>query len=126
MKPRPGSVETGATILGAHVEGPFINEARIGAHELKVLQASAPNGFKDFKDVYGFEGETPEAQKKLSEEDLHCVKIITCAPELEGVMEAIPDLVKAGITVSVGKYFNANWLVRTSCRMCRLFYLPAD
>ncbi|KAK3814477.1 MAG: hypothetical protein J3Q66DRAFT_346568 [Benniella sp.] len=102
LKPRPGSVATGATILGAHVEGPFINEARIGAHELKVLQASAPNGFKDFKDVYGFEGETPEAQKKLSEEDLHCVKIITCAPELEGVMEAIPDLVKAGITVSVG------------------------
>ncbi|KAG0354880.1 hypothetical protein BGZ54_001438 [Gamsiella multidivaricata] len=102
LKPRPGSVETGATILGAHVEGPFINEARIGAHELKVLQASAPNGYKDFKDVYGFEGETPEAQKKLSEEDLHCVKIITCAPELEGVMDSIPDLVKAGITVSVG------------------------
>lgn len=103
LKPRPGSAETGATVLGAHVEGPFINEARIGAHELKVLQASAPNGYQDFKDVYGFEGETPEAQKKLSEEDLQCVKIITCAPELEGVMETIPDLVKAGITVSVGK-----------------------
>ncbi|KAI8345787.1 hypothetical protein B0O80DRAFT_520154 [Mortierella sp. GBAus27b] len=93
---------SGATVLGAHVEGPFINEARIGAHELKVLQASAPNGYEDFKAVYGFEGETPEAQKKLSEEDLQSVKIITCAPELEGVMEAIPDLVKAGITVSVG------------------------
>ncbi|KAF9984478.1 putative N-acetylglucosamine-6-phosphate deacetylase [Modicella reniformis] len=101
LKPRLGSAATGATILGAHVEGPFISEARIGAHELKVLQASAPNGYKDFKDVYGFEGETPEAQKKLSEQDLQCVKIITCAPELDGVMESIPDLVKAGITVSV-------------------------
>ncbi|KAF9212953.1 hypothetical protein BGZ59_006097, partial [Podila verticillata] len=74
------------------------HQARIGAHELKVLQASAKNGYKDFKDVYGFEGETPEAQKKLSEEDLHSVKIITCAPELDGIMDSIPDLVRAGIT----------------------------
>ncbi|KAF9557823.1 hypothetical protein EC968_007425 [Mortierella alpina] len=103
LKPRAGSAKTGATILGAHVEGPFINEARIGAHELKVLQASAKNGYKDFKDVYGFEGATPEAQKILTEEHLNSVKIITCAPELEGIMEAIPDLVKAGITVSVAE-----------------------
>ncbi|KAG0005553.1 putative N-acetylglucosamine-6-phosphate deacetylase [Entomortierella chlamydospora] len=102
LKPRAGSAKTGATVLGAHVEGPFINKARHGAHELGVLQASAHNGYKDFKNVYGFEGETPEAQKKLSEEDLNCVKIITCAPELDGVMGTIPDLVKAGITVSVG------------------------
>ncbi|KAF9408858.1 putative N-acetylglucosamine-6-phosphate deacetylase, partial [Podila epigama] len=102
LKPRSGSAATGATVLGAHVEGPFINEARIGAHELKVLQANAKNGYKDFKKVYGFEGDTPEAQKQLSEKDLHSVKIITCAPELEGVMDSIPDLVRAGITVSVG------------------------
>ncbi|KAF9106655.1 hypothetical protein BGX29_008804 [Mortierella sp. GBA35] len=102
LKPRPGSSDLGACILGAHVEGPFINEARVGAHELKVLQASAKNGYLDFKNVYGFEGDTPEAQRKLGEEDLHSVKIITCAPELDGVMDSIPDLVKAGITVSVG------------------------
>ncbi|KAG0063102.1 hypothetical protein BGZ89_010143 [Linnemannia elongata] len=102
LKPRPGSSDSGASILGAHVEGPFINEARVGAHELKVLQASAKNGFQDFKNVYGFEGDTPEAQRKLNEENLQSVKIITCAPELDGVMESIPDLVKAGITVSVG------------------------
>src|SRR5690554_3213194 len=103
--PRAGSAKTGATMLGAHVEGPFINEARIGAHELKVLQASANNGYKDFKDVYGLEGATPEAQKKLSEENRNSVKIITIAPELDGIMDSIPDLVKAGITVSVGKRF---------------------
>lgn len=91
-------------MLGAHVEGPFINEARIGAHELKVLQASAKNGYADFKDVYGLEGETPEAQNKLSHDNQNSVKIITCAPELEGIMESIPDLVKAGITVSVGTF----------------------
>ncbi|KAF9909234.1 hypothetical protein BX616_011249 [Lobosporangium transversale] len=102
LKLRAGSAETGATILGAHVEGPFINKARIGAHELKVLQASANDGYKNFKEVYGLEGETPEAQRKLSDKDLNCIKIITCAPELEGVMDTIPDLVKAGITVSVG------------------------
>ncbi|KAF9439197.1 putative N-acetylglucosamine-6-phosphate deacetylase [Entomortierella beljakovae] len=102
LKPRAGSVETGATIIGAHVEGPFINKARHGAHELKVLQASANNGYMDFKDVYGFECDTPEAQRILSDEDLAGVKIVTCAPELEGVMDSIPDLVKAGITISIG------------------------
>ncbi|KAF9900720.1 putative N-acetylglucosamine-6-phosphate deacetylase [Linnemannia zychae] len=102
LKPRPGSSESGASILGAHVEGPFINEARVGAHERRVLQASANSGYQDFKNVYGFEGGTPEEQRQLSDRDLHSVKIITCAPELEGVMESIPDLVKAGITVSVG------------------------
>ncbi|KAK3838797.1 MAG: hypothetical protein J3R72DRAFT_370445 [Linnemannia gamsii] len=102
LKPRPGSSDSGASILGAHVEGPFINEARVGAHERKVLQASASNGYHDFKSVYGLEGATPEEQRKLNDEDLHSVKIITCAPELDGVMESIPDLVKAGITVSIG------------------------
>ncbi|KAG0320088.1 hypothetical protein BGZ97_000781 [Linnemannia gamsii] len=102
LKPREGSAKTGATMLGAHVEGPFINEARIGAHELKVLQASAKNGYADFKDVYGFEGETPEAQNKLTQQNQNSVKIITCAPELDGIMDSIPDLAKAGIVVSVG------------------------
>ncbi|KAF9584028.1 hypothetical protein BGW38_007820 [Lunasporangiospora selenospora] len=102
LKPKAGSAKSGATVLGAHVEGPFINKARHGAHELKVLQASSKNGYKDFKDVYGLEGETAEDQMKLSKEDLNSVKIITLAPELEGVMDSIPDLVKAGITVSVG------------------------
>ncbi|KAG0371609.1 putative N-acetylglucosamine-6-phosphate deacetylase [Mortierella sp. AD032] len=102
LKPRPGSSDSGASILGAHVEGPFINEARVGAHERKVLQASASNGYNDFKSVYGLEGATPEEQRKLNDEDLHSVKIITCAPELDGVMASIPDLVKAGITVSIG------------------------
>lgn len=92
-------------MLGAHVEGPFINEARIGAHELKVLQASAKSGYSDFKEVYGLEGSTPEEQFKLTQENQNSVKIITCAPELEGIMDSIPDLVKAGITVSVGKFF---------------------
>ncbi|KAF9978633.1 hypothetical protein BGZ73_001285 [Actinomortierella ambigua] len=102
LKPRAGSATSGATVLGAHVEGPFINEARIGAHELKVLQNSAKRGYEDFKNVYGLEGATPEDQAELTKKSQNSVKIITCAPELEGIMDSIPDLVKAGITVSVG------------------------
>ncbi|KAG0307003.1 putative N-acetylglucosamine-6-phosphate deacetylase, partial [Dissophora globulifera] len=48
------------------------------------------------------QGETPEEQNKLTKENQSSVKIITCAPELEGIMDSIPDLVKSGITVSVG------------------------
>ncbi|KAF9576874.1 hypothetical protein BGW38_008101, partial [Lunasporangiospora selenospora] len=69
---------------------------------LKVLQANATNGFEDFKAVYGFEGKTPEAQAELTKKSQNSVCIITCAPELDGIMETIPDLVKCGITVSVG------------------------
>ncbi|KAG1442157.1 hypothetical protein G6F56_011186 [Rhizopus delemar] len=70
---RPGSVSTGATILGAHIEGPFIALEKKGAHNPEVLR-DAKNGIKDLDEAYG-----PELKKGKE-----AVRIITMAPEIEG------------------------------------------
>lgn len=88
---RKGSATGGAEILGAHVEGPFISVLKKGAHKQAVFK-DAKNGIKDFDEVYG-----PELLKGNK-----AVSIITMAPEIDGVCDAIPDLVARGITISMG------------------------
>ncbi|KAI8063028.1 hypothetical protein BDF21DRAFT_347401 [Thamnidium elegans] len=85
------SATGGAEILGAHVEGPFISVLKKGAHKQAVFK-DAKNGIKDFDEVYG-----PELLKGNK-----AVSIITMAPEIDGVCDAIPDLVARGITISMG------------------------
>ncbi|KAI9471866.1 MAG: hypothetical protein EXX96DRAFT_597075 [Benjaminiella poitrasii] len=85
------SAKGGAAILGAHVEGPFISVLKKGAHNQDVFR-TAKNGIEDFDAAYGSE------LKKGCE----AVSIITVAPEIEGVCDAIPDLVARGITVAMG------------------------
>lgn len=79
-----------ADCLGLHLEGPFINLTKAGAHNRDVLKI-APNGYKDMEAVY--------TSSLLNSGK---VKIITCAPELQGVMSSIPDLTKRDIIVSIG------------------------
>ncbi|XP_050420351.1 N-acetylglucosamine-6-phosphate deacetylase [Adelges cooleyi] len=76
--------ELGAAILGAHVEGPFISEHKLGAHNItntKTLEQTS------MTDTYG---------------SLENISIVTMAPELEGSMAAIKMLAEKGIVVSVG------------------------
>nr|CAG8558580.1 9178_t:CDS:2 [Entrophospora candida] len=87
--PRKGNLKNGAEILGSHVEGPFITPEKCGVHEkykFKVLS----NGFSDLENTYG------------SENIRNSIKLITVAPEVEGVLDNIERLVKSGITVSIG------------------------
>ncbi|CAO3596815.1 unnamed protein product [Absidia cylindrospora] len=88
---RKGSAEGGSEILGAHIEGPFISIEKKGAHKQQVFR-NAKNGIADFDLAYG--SELKKGNKAVS--------IITMAPEIEGVTEAIPDLVARGITVAMG------------------------
>lgn len=75
----------GAETLGIHLEGPYINVARRGAHEPAWLRM--PN-----------EDET-EAFLELAHGYL---RLITIAPELPGALAMIDRLVAAGVTVSIG------------------------
>ncbi|CAG8473306.1 21216_t:CDS:2 [Dentiscutata erythropus] len=76
---------------GVHVEGPFIMPSKRGAHEESHLRV-ASSGFSDFAMVYGLNSEGKD----------QIVKIVTVAPEVEGVLDSVEDLVRAGITVSLG------------------------
>jgi N-acetylglucosamine-6-phosphate deacetylase len=74
-----------AKILGVHLEGPFLNYAKRGAHPAEYL---LPLTLDNVKRVLG------------DYQDL--VKLITLAPELDKTGKIIPFLRKQGITVSLG------------------------
>lgn len=73
--------ERGARVIGVNAEGPFLSEAKRGAHKPEYLKL-------------------PDADFLLKHKDV--VKLTTIAPELEGAMEAIRKLTANGIRVSAG------------------------
>ncbi|XP_023725397.1 N-acetylglucosamine-6-phosphate deacetylase isoform X2 [Cryptotermes secundus] len=85
LKIRPGGPE-GAAILGAHLEGPFINVNKKGAHPAQYIQ-DMDRGLDSLQDVYG---------------SIENVRIVTLAPELNNAVDIIEELTKRGITVSLG------------------------
>ena len=74
-----------AKILGVHLEGPFLNFQKRGAHPAEYL---LPLTLENVKQVLG--------------DYAHVVKVITLAPELDTTDEVIPFLHSLGITVSLG------------------------
>lgn len=77
--------QEGAEPLGIHLEGPYINERRRGAHLPSWLRA--PNA--------------DETARVLALTDGH-LRIVTLAPELPGASQMIRQLVDAGVRVSIG------------------------
>ena len=75
----------GAKILGVHLEGPFLNSQKRGAHPAEYL---LPLTIDQVKRVLG--------------DYAHVVKVITLAPELDSTGEVIPYLRSLGIIVSLG------------------------
>jgi N-acetylglucosamine-6-phosphate deacetylase len=74
-----------AQILGVHLEGPFLNPEKRGAHPEEYL---LPLTIDNIKRVLG--------------DNANIVKILTLAPELDPSGEVIPYLRSLGITVSLG------------------------
>jgi N-acetylglucosamine-6-phosphate deacetylase len=79
--PPPGS--RGATGLGLHLEGPFLNPAKRGAHNPAHLRLPAVNAIADWSVENG-------------------VRLVTLAPELPGALEVIRALRERGVVVSAG------------------------
>jgi N-acetylglucosamine-6-phosphate deacetylase len=77
--------KTGSQILGVHLEGPFLNYQKRGAHPAEYL---LPLTIEEVKRVLG--------------DYAQIIKIITLAPELDPTGEVIPYLRSKGITVSLG------------------------
>ncbi|XP_031628897.1 N-acetylglucosamine-6-phosphate deacetylase [Contarinia nasturtii] len=78
--------DSGANILGVHLEGPFIDRSKKGAHELECIR-DFDNGISTVLETYG---------------SLDNVAIITLAPEKQNALEVIEELTARNITVSVG------------------------
>ena len=77
-----GADSAGAAVLGAHIEGPFLNPNYRGAHDPDCLAL-------------------PELEKVRALLELPPA-VVTLAPELPGALGAIRGLTSAGVTVSAG------------------------
>ena len=83
--PAGESSKAEARILGAHLEGPFLNPSKCGA--LDAASFLTPHKDSLIKLIDGFED---------------IIKIITIAPELEGAVNIIHELSDKGIIASMG------------------------
>lgn len=107
---RPFSLPSSANFLGWHAEGPFLQVAKRGAHAPDFL-LNAPEHFKSFENLYGADNlaasEDWLMQDSFLSEDVEGVgiRMITAAPEVEGVMESIGELTKRNILFSIGHRF---------------------
>jgi N-acetylglucosamine-6-phosphate deacetylase len=74
---------SGAFPLGLHLEGPFLNLNKKGAHNPNYLRSPSPELVADWSPRNG-------------------VRLATLAPELPGAMETVAALVRQGVVVSAG------------------------
>jgi N-acetylglucosamine-6-phosphate deacetylase len=72
-------------LLGAHLEGPFLNPTRRGAHPAQHIAAPSPEALAER--IGGFEDQ---------------IDLVTLAPELDGAAALINALRERGIVVSLG------------------------
>jgi N-acetylglucosamine-6-phosphate deacetylase len=79
------NTRSGAEILGIHLEGPFINQARRGVHPPESIAQPSIEMFEKFR----------AAAAGL-------IRILTVAPELPGALELIAAAVADGVVVAVG------------------------
>lgn len=73
------------TLVGVHLEGPWISPQECGAHDLAVLHSP---GRDEIEELLGAAGSD--------------LVMVTLAPELEGGIEATRQFVDAGVVVAIG------------------------
>ena len=82
---------SGSRILGLHLEGPYINPEMKGAQNPEAIRRIELNELDEYI--------------KLSR---NRIRVITLAPEIEGGLESIPEIIKRGVIVSLG-HSNASY-----------------
>ena len=80
-----GHFDTGAQVLGVHLEGPFISTKHVGAQPIEYVQSPSVKAFKVFEKAAGGH-----------------IRIVTLAPEVDGADELIGYLKENGIVASTG------------------------
>jgi N-acetylglucosamine-6-phosphate deacetylase len=75
----------GARVLGTHLEGPFINPARAGAHQPSFIQAPSA-----------------DLLRRLFDDGGQSAVLLTLAPEMPGGMELIDVALDLGMRVAIG------------------------
>ncbi len=78
----PAAATADATILGMHLEGPFISPARLGAHPPLAL--------------------VPRDEALARVAALGALRMVTLAPELDGALDAIARLGARGVAAALG------------------------
>lgn len=76
--------DSGARILGVHLEGPYLSQDQRGAHRAAMVRAPT----------------TAEADAILAE--AAALRMMTIAPEVPGAIDLIASLVARGVVVSIG------------------------
>jgi N-acetylglucosamine-6-phosphate deacetylase len=73
----------GATVLGLHLEGPYLNPQKRGAHHPAYLRQPDPAEITTWSPAQG-------------------VRLVTLAPELSGALDLVAALVARGVVVAAG------------------------
>lgn len=75
----------GAQLLGCHLEGPFLNLGKKGAHKAEYIRLPNVLELREYLDAGG-----------------GCIRMISMAPELMGALEVVKMARELGIVVSLG------------------------
>jgi N-acetylglucosamine-6-phosphate deacetylase len=78
-----GRVQGGATILGAHLEGPYLNPAKCGAQDARHIRRADRQEAREFLDT-------------------GLVRLLALAPEFEDNLWLVEECVRRGICVAIG------------------------
>lgn len=78
-----GGIESGAQVLGAHMEGPYLNPERCGAQERRSIRVA-------------------DSRELSAYLDTGVVRLITLAPEIEANLAVVRTLLEHEVTTSIG------------------------
>jgi len=81
VKQKQGCIRSGATLLGAHLEGPYLNPARCGAQDVSLIRMA-------------------DKEEALEFLETGAIRLIALAPEFDENLWLIEECVRRGITVS--------------------------